>query len=149
VTVIAAGFDESSGTRRIAGRPATAGSNGHPASTWQPFALPDRPAEPSFVVPQPAAEPEARPAPPPPHQPVGPGADQADGPADAAGEADPHAAAADGIPAPRAGDADSDEPAGSPPADGGGVRVADGSGTRRRSVVFEEDDELDVPDFLK
>jgi hypothetical protein len=23
------------------------------------------------------------------------------------------------------------------------------AGTRRRSVVFEEDDELDVPDFLK
>jgi hypothetical protein len=25
----------------------------------------------------------------------------------------------------------------------------DGPGTRRKSVVFEEDDELDVPDFLK
>jgi cell division protein FtsZ len=29
------------------------------------------------------------------------------------------------------------------------VRVPDGASTRRRSVVFEEDDELDVPDFLK
>jgi cell division protein FtsZ len=29
------------------------------------------------------------------------------------------------------------------------ARVSDGPSTRRRSVVFEEDDELDVPDFLK
>ena len=29
------------------------------------------------------------------------------------------------------------------------VRPADSAGTRRKSVVFEEDDELDVPDFLK
>jgi len=28
-------------------------------------------------------------------------------------------------------------------------RPVDSSGTRRKSVVFEEDDELDVPDFLK
>jgi hypothetical protein len=27
--------------------------------------------------------------------------------------------------------------------------VPDSATTRRRSVVFEEDDELDVPDFLK
>jgi hypothetical protein len=31
----------------------------------------------------------------------------------------------------------------------GGARPADSTGTRRKSVVFEEDDELDVPDFLK
>ncbi|MFI5066309.1 MAG: hypothetical protein ACHP9Z_20350, partial [Streptosporangiales bacterium] len=29
------------------------------------------------------------------------------------------------------------------------ARVFDAATTRRRSVVFEEDDELDVPDFLK
>ena len=29
------------------------------------------------------------------------------------------------------------------------ARVFDGASTRRRPVVFEEDDELDVPDFLK
>jgi hypothetical protein len=32
--------------------------------------------------------------------------------------------------------------------DAAATRGPDGS-TRRRSVVFEEDDELDVPDFLK
>jgi hypothetical protein len=29
------------------------------------------------------------------------------------------------------------------------ARVFDAASTRRRAVVFEEDDELDVPDFLK
>ena len=29
------------------------------------------------------------------------------------------------------------------------ARVFDAATTRRRSVIFEEDDELDVPDFLK
>ena len=52
-------------------------------------------------------------------------------------------------------------PADTSPADSGPVtpvsrpdtaaaaRVFDAATTRRRSVVFEEDDELDVPDFLK
>jgi cell division protein FtsZ len=59
----------------------------------------------------------------------------------------------DAVPAPR--------PADTSPADSGPVtpaprpdtaaaaRVFDAATTRRRSVVFEEDDELDVPDFLK
>ena len=59
----------------------------------------------------------------------------------------------DDVPAPR--------PADTSPADSGPVtpvsrpdtaaaaRVFDAATTRRRSVVFEEDDELDVPDFLK
>ncbi len=47
------------------------------------------------------------------------------------------AAAADGVPAQR----------GAPAA--GSARPGDGLLTRRRPVVFEEDDELDVPDFLK
>jgi cell division protein FtsZ len=34
-------------------------------------------------------------------------------------------------------------------ADPAAVRVSESSSTRRRAVVFEEDDELDVPDFLK
>ena len=29
------------------------------------------------------------------------------------------------------------------------ARAFEGASTRRRSVVFEEDDDLDVPDFLK
>jgi cell division protein FtsZ len=161
VTVIAAGFDDAQSTRRIAGRPATAASNGHPAATWQPFALSDRPAAPSLTVPQPAASQAAAaqamaaepPGAPSPDESTRPATEPADGTgaaADTADAADPDAAVADGIPVPRVGDADPDEPAGAPePADAGAVRVPDGSGTRRRSVVFEEDDELDVPDFLK
>ncbi len=56
----------------------------------------------------------------------------------------PPASATESVPPPR-------------PADGavqaGADRIGSGSGdgpsTRRKSVVFEEDDELDVPDFLK
>jgi cell division protein FtsZ len=60
----------------------------------------------------------------------------------------------DGVPSPRPADPppapDKDKPA-SPvrPADPPAPRLSDTSSTRRRSVVFEEDDELDVPDFLK
>ena len=48
-------------------------------------------------------------------------------------------------PAPAAGEAAAAEPRPRPDARG----VFDAATTRRRSVVFEEDDELDVPDFLK
>ena len=60
-----------------------------------------------------------------------------------------------GIPSPRPG---SPEPSSGPGAKDGhqsGIRAgfngrpADSASTRRKSVVFEEDDELDVPDFLK
>jgi cell division protein FtsZ len=50
--------------------------------------------------------------------------------------AEPVAAAA-GVPARHRADA------------GAAARMFDAATTRRRSVVFEEDDELDVPDFLK
>jgi hypothetical protein len=60
----------------------------------------------------------------------------------------------DGIPGPRPGSAD-DGP-GQAAQDGGqngsrqgAGRAPDQASTRRKSVVFEEDDELDVPDFLK
>ncbi len=54
----------------------------------------------------------------------------------------------DAVPAPRPADAD---PAGHAPRPdtAAAARVFDAATTRRRSVVFEEDDELDVPDFLK
>jgi hypothetical protein len=58
----------------------------------------------------------------------------------------------DGIPAPRPGGS---EGAGSVDGAPNGARTngtgmpADSVGTRRKSVVFEEDDELDIPDFLK
>jgi len=64
-------------------------------------------------------------------------------------------APADVVPPPRPAsqgrESAADRPAsGAPrPADAAAPRLADPAGTRRRSVVFEEDDELDVPDFLK
>src|SRR5262245_37156618 len=57
----------------------------------------------------------------------------------------PRAADADGGPPPRA----AQEPARPRPDTASAARVFDAATTRRRSVVFEEDDELDVPDFLK
>jgi cell division protein FtsZ len=63
----------------------------------------------------------------------------------AAAESAPPAGDSDGIPSPR--------PAQDAPRQGldtaSAARVFDAATTRRRSVVFEEDDELDVPDFLK
>ncbi|HUZ36679.1 MAG TPA: cell division protein FtsZ [Streptosporangiaceae bacterium] len=55
------------------------------------------------------------------------------------------AAEADSVPSPRAAQ---DAPRQRPDA-ASSPRVFDAASTRRRSVVFEEDDELDVPDFLK
>ena len=54
----------------------------------------------------------------------------------------------DPVPAPRPADADPAAPAPRPDT-AAAARVFDAATTRRRSVVFEEDDELDVPDFLK
>jgi cell division protein FtsZ len=62
---------------------------------------------------------------------------------------------ADSIPSPRPADlpaassASSDGPARTSQPEPAAARVFDPVTTRRRSVVFEEDDELDVPDFLK
>jgi cell division protein FtsZ len=54
----------------------------------------------------------------------------------------------DAVPAPRS--AGPDPFAAAPRTDtAAAARVFDAATTRRRSVVFEEDDELDVPDFLK
>jgi cell division protein FtsZ len=64
-------------------------------------------------------------------------------------------AVVDGVPAPRAAEAAASEPAdpslaGARAGTGTGAAwLPDSSSTRRRSVVFEEDDDLDVPDFLK
>jgi cell division protein FtsZ len=64
----------------------------------------------------------------------------------------------DAVPAPRPAESApapaADQPAGNGPwsADGSAQSrglAAEAASTRRRSVVFEEDDELDVPDFLK
>jgi cell division protein FtsZ len=71
-----------------------------------------------------------------------------------AGPAEPSTVSG-GVPAPRAADsaaADAAEPSPGPGRAGPGTGapwVPDTSSTRRSSVVFEEDDDLDVPDFLK
>jgi cell division protein FtsZ len=176
VTVIAAGFDEG-GRRARPPRAATgfaADSSPAAGAAADGYRSPVSPASPvlasssagadgwaSAAADEPAAE--ARP-----DVPVAGGsADSAARLAeDAAGLADDAAglagdaaqlAAADGagtsgVPAPRpsdpeppAGEAAAAEPRPRPDARG----VFDAATTRRRSVVFEEDDELDVPDFLK
>jgi len=67
-----------------------------------------------------------------------------------AGGSAEHDAGTDGVPPPRpeAGAAPAVPPRPRPDA-AAAARVFDAATTRRRSVVFEEDDELDVPDFLK
>ncbi len=80
---------------------------------------------------------------------AGPEPAAAPGPADAAAvpAAEPEPAA-DSVPSPRPAHAET-FPA-RPRTDAvTAARVFDAATTRRRSVVFEEDDELDVPDFLK
>jgi cell division protein FtsZ len=57
----------------------------------------------------------------------------------------PHGGDTNGGPSPRPGQ----EPARPRPDTATAARVFESATTRRRSVVFEEDDELDVPDFLK
>ena len=76
-------------------------------------------------------DPEAVP-PPRPADPAGRPGGRGSGPGNAASG---NGAAAGDAPAARA----------EPPA----ARPFEGASTRRRSVVFEEDDDLDVPDFLK
>ncbi len=159
VTVIAAGFDELDGSRprpRTTSYPAssaastgsasTASRNPVSASTMSSSTGPASsplPALTSYAPPvtPPARAPEWRsfsiddqqsePAPAPKAE-----SDHATEPGDAAGEP----VKIDGVPAPRPGSSDGKQ-AGRP--------AINGSGTRRKSVVFEEDDELDVPDFLK
>jgi cell division protein FtsZ len=164
VTVIAAGFDELDGSRprpRTTSYPApstgspvsastlsaSTGSAGtasrYPVSASTVSASSPLPAltaqAPAVTPPAPAPEwrsfsiddqqPEPAPV-------VTAEPDHATGPGDAAGEQ----VKIDGVPAPRPGSSDGKQV---------GRPVSNGSGTRRKSVVFEEDDELDVPDFLK
>jgi cell division protein FtsZ len=159
VTVIAAGFDEPSPGRArprttaysaalpsaelaaaaaasssASAPPAAAPVAGSPASSdWRPFQLGDsQPAAPAASAPADAG---------------GEGAVSAAAP----GGSSPGAAKLDSIPPPRSAGGDdaassTEGQPGSKPAGNGRVESA---GTRRKSVVFEEDDELDVPDFLK
>jgi len=75
---------------------------------------------------------------------------------DTNGAPSPRAGGSNGGPPPRTADADggpppraAQEPPRPRPDTASAARVFDAATTRRRSVVFEEDDELDVPDFLK
>jgi cell division protein FtsZ len=163
VTVIAAGFDEPQSGRP---RPRTTAYSGMrtaaelaaggaiaPASTgsadWRPFQLTGSKAPGTSVPGNPGAGVTGSSDP---GQATGSAASLAATDADGAtGDG----AKIDGIPAQRPGSPDS---AGNPPGkDGlqngartnGAPRPGDSIGTRRKSVVFEEDDELDVPDFLK
>jgi cell division protein FtsZ len=171
VTVIAAGFDEPSDSHGRTGHTSAGsnsfGSTSSVASSWRASA-PAAPASP--------AAPAARPEPPatPLAAPVssGTGASPAstgpetlkhnpsgastarDPESDREAQTAPGPARLDGVPAPRPADppASADKPAAGTgrPADPAAARLGESApATRRRSVVFEEDDELDVPDFLK
>ena len=175
VTVIAAGFDEPSPGRarprttaysaalpsaELAAAAAAASSaassasgsaaSAGPASSvteWRPFQLGDS---------KPAASPAAsaaESAPAPAAESSASGAAANGGSADTAAKDE---AKVDGVPPPRAASPDDSAAKDSPAKDSqpGGSRSSgngrtEPAGTRRKSVVFEEDDELDVPDFLK
>ena len=160
-----------------AGYGAAQGSDLKPGGAWQPFAPPDS-AVPPAAQPAPKVEPEPGPAAEPGAgdsvsaakndreavakqaaanghtgaNPAGTGSGQPS--ADTADSAEPGAVSG-GVPAPRAADsaaADAAEPSPGPGRTGPGTGapwVPDAPSTRRSSVVFEEDDDLDVPDFLK
>jgi cell division protein FtsZ len=121
-----------------------AGPSSAGPAAWRPFQLGDaRPAAPAGLAEpgQAAAADAAPPAPvnggPPPASASGQSADSAVG----------DAATAEHIPQPRHGSPDEAlEPVARDPAV---PRPNRPDTTRRKSVVFEEDDELDVPDFLK
>jgi len=176
VTVIAAGFDE--GGRPRQGRSAAGlgappvPANGYTATgNWRPLARPEQTADAS-PAPAPASQLTAAPAAESPAPPIPAAAADAASIAEAAALADAAAAAEeartdtsspadqdtariDRVPPPRPDPGTSAYAArdklGAMPAatDSAAVRIPDSASSRRRSVVFEEDDELDVPDFLK
>jgi len=155
VTVIAAGFDETQGGRaRSAGRPAGAyqPSQGSDAfgAPWRPVNLPSikeppfTPVAPAPPAPAPAVSAPAVSAPsprapePPVHEPPAPA------PSVAVPEFSGEVAASELPAQPGPPGTEFESLAGV-----GSSGRGEGPGTKRRSVVFEEDDELDVPDFLK
>ena len=144
VTVIAAGFDEPQGSRTRARTSAYGGTA--PAaqeSQWRPFSAGDH--QPGLTAPPVSASPSARRDR---ERLDESGVNGSSMPAGAREEA----VKIDSVPAPRVAAQDVFGPGGesqpAPPRPAP-VRPADAASTRRKSVVFEEDDELDVPDFLK
>jgi cell division protein FtsZ len=161
VTVIAAGFDEPqagrprprttaySGVRQAADVVASGLAAPTTSSEWRPFQLTESKTPRSPAPSAPAASAPGAPALSDSERAAGSSAvgqppARADG---AAGDG----ARVDGIPAPRPGGSEDADAMDGAPSGGrtNGARPADSLGTRRKSVVFEEDDELDVPDFLK
>jgi cell division protein FtsZ len=165
VTVIAAGFDEPQDSRPRGGRLVTGSGTGSGAAARSADAVSAAPpASPSSVWRSTAAERRDPPA----VVSMSSAPAVADDPADAAaedssvpGSEEPVSEVIDSVPPPRPAEpapapasSSSDKPGsnGSWSADGAGQSrglTAESATTRRRSVVFEEDDELDVPDFLK
>ncbi len=144
VTVIAAGFDEGQVGRA---RPARAGSAFQPTQGSDAFGAPWRP------VSLPALKDPAQHA----GSSAADGAGSAASAAGAAGQGGSAAsepvtavaAGADSVPPPRPADGQQAPGQGVAGRDAVVPARGDGPATRRKSVVFEEDDELDVPDFLK
>jgi cell division protein FtsZ len=117
-------------------------------------------AKPSAAAPQPepgpAAEHDAKPGED--SRPAAAGSAEADQPSADEAEAGDRGAVVDGVPAPRAAENGAGAGTGAQESSPGPGRAGPGTGapwtpeassTRRSSVVFEEDDDLDVPDFLK
>jgi cell division protein FtsZ len=160
-----------------AGYGAAQGSDLKPGGAWQPFAPPDsavppaaQPAQKVEPEPGPAAEPGAgdsvsaakndreavaKQAAANGHTSANPAGTGSGQPSAGAAESAEPGAVSGGVPAPRAADsaaADAAEPSPGPSRTGPGTGapwVPDAPSTRRSSVVFEEDDDLDIPDFLK
>ena len=177
VTVIAAGFDEANTPRARPARLSTAQAAGTSGVAFYPSPFPA--ASEPVTGPDEVAGPGEAAAPPveaagvstgaatdtgtaAPHGAVTAGRAMAAAAASRAaptpgnGAPAPRAAGTNGGPPPRTGDADggsppraAQEPSRPRPDTASAARVFDAATTRRRSVVFEEDDELDVPDFLK
>jgi len=179
VTVIAAGFDEANTPRARPARLSTAQAAGTSGVAFYPSPFPaaNEPVTGAGEAAGPVVEAAAVSAATDtgtaaPHSAVAAGramaaaaASQAVAPSAAAPA--PRAAGGNGAPSPRSGETNGGPPPRTADADGGpppraaqepprprpdaasAARVFDAATTRRRSVVFEEDDELDVPDFLK
>ena len=151
VTVIAAGFNEGrSAATAPAQVPAFSGRTARAAGTGQGQQADRRAAEP-------AASGTGYPAPAGTGSAAGPGDAAAPGEDTEATGASGYSVAGDGADSTDAGEPDQGPPP-PPPGTPTGARFGTGGsaaahafdpGTRRRPVVFEEDDDLDVPDFLK
>jgi cell division protein FtsZ len=155
VTVIAAGFDETQAGRGRTARPIAAyqPSQGSDAfgTPWRPVTLPglkDNPVQAGQALHEPDQSAAAGHAAPAATAPAGENGTKA-----AAPQPPPASATESAPPRPAdgtvQGGADGVGSGPGLPGPVGQAARADGPGTRRKSVVFEEDDELDVPDFLK